>query len=154
MVHELANHFFQGGEPEGMLGKAGDESEVGAAGLMKGFVATDPDFFEGFEAVRNEGRAHHKELFDAARGEFRKILICVGLQPGIAQQTGLEGDGIFFFGDAGLLDEGGNRLETLGAVASGMGGVRSFTAVFRSQAVGPGRIGFLDLALRQAVEAE
>lgn len=139
-VGENAGHFFESVEPKGMFVEAGDEGEFFAAGFNEGFASANADFFEGFEAVGDEGGADDEEFFDALRRKLGQFVIGVRLKPWVASEAGLEGDGIFFFWDTSLLHECRDGLEALSAIAGGVGRTGSFAAVLGGQAMAAGGI--------------
>lgn len=135
-----------------MAVEAGDEGEGFAAGFEEAFLTADTDFLEGFEAVGDEGGAEDEEAFDAFLGQADEFEVGVGLEPGIAAQSGLEGDRVP--ADAGALGESGGGAQALGAVTGGVGGGRGLAAVRGFQAMAAGGIAFAEVAFGDAVEAE
>src|SRR5205823_1827519 len=111
-------------------------------------------FFQSLEAIRDKRGTDHQEFFDAASRELRQFVIRKGLQPGMAAQAGLKGEGMFIRGHAGPFDKRSHRLETLGAITGGMRRTRYFATSLSRQAMASGRIRFSDLALWDAMKTE
>jgi hypothetical protein len=153
-IDKTGNHFFERVEPKRMLVHAGNEGEFFAAGFGEGFAGANADFFEGFKAVGDKSRTDNKEFFDAPLSEFGEFEVGVRLQPWVASEPGLEGDGIFLFREASFLHESRDRFKALSAIAGGVGRACSFATVLGSQTMAAGRIGFAELAFGQAVETE
>ncbi len=132
---KVANQAFQKGNPAGMVVEAGDQLKFAAAGGQKRFAAPDADFLQGFEAVGHERRADDEQPLRPGRGEPREFMVGVGLQPRIAAEPRLEGDGIIALGYQQSVGQRVRGPETLGAVAGGVGGTGDFATVLRLQAM-------------------
>ena len=53
----------QGPYPQGVHVQAGDHFEMAAACMQKDFLSFHCYFFQGFQAVADEGRANHRQFF-------------------------------------------------------------------------------------------
>src|SRR5438094_8851556 len=102
-----------------MLIYARNQSQLGATGFQESCAGADANFFQSFEAIRNKRGTYHQEFSDAASGELGQFVIGERLEPGMAAQTGLKGEGILISGHAGLFDKRSHRFETLGAITGG-----------------------------------
>src|SRR6266481_529905 len=67
-VAKTPHHTLECFHPKRVLVQTRNQLEVRPAGLKKRLPATHPDFLDGFQAIRNEGRANHQHTFDASRG--------------------------------------------------------------------------------------
>ena len=82
LVHEC----FEGINPLRMLVEARDQREFFAARLKKSGTATRANFLKSLQAIRNKGRAHDQQAFDAALRQASKLFIGVRLHPWIAPE--------------------------------------------------------------------
>src|SRR5690606_2946107 len=79
----------------------------------------------------------------------------VGFDPLRAAQAGLEADGPLLRTQPDTFGERGAALQALGTVAVGEhGALGTLAAVLRLQAMGAGRVGLVQVPLRQTVEAQ
>src|SRR5262249_44596960 len=99
-----------------MLIQTGNERKLASSSAQKGFPGADANFFEGFQAIGNEGGTNHQQAFDAALRELWEFVVRVRGEPRCSSQAGLESHRVFFRRDVRLLNEGRHGLETLGAV--------------------------------------
>src|SRR5438105_12530464 len=72
----------------------------------------------------------------------------------MAAEARLESDRILIRRDAGLLDKGGNRLETLRAVTGRVGWTVGLATILEGQAMRAGGVRLAQVTLRHAMETE
>ena len=70
-----------------MIIKTRHKSGPGATGIQENFSAAHSDFFDGFQAIGNEGRADDEQLSDAVLGEADEFLVGIRLQPRLRNDT-------------------------------------------------------------------
>ena len=150
----LPHDLFQGFQPAGMLVHAGNESQLVAARLEEGFAAAYGDFLKGLEAVANKGRTDHEHPLHATFRQACQLEISVRLQPGIAPEAGLEGDGVLIRRYSRPIHKGPDGCETLSAVAGVVSLAWRCAAVGSSQAMAACRIRFAQMPLRESVKTE
>ena len=112
------------------------------------------DFFQGFQAVRDERRAHDQDALLALFRQAHEFDVGERRQPGFAGETGLKRDriaGVRKTRANGQRPRGG---EHLGAVAGGVNGRARRATVGDFGAVSLGGIRFAQVPLGNAVIAE
>ena len=70
-----------------MIVETRDQIEAPATCLEESLPPALADFFDGFQAIRNKGRADDEQPFDAGGAEARQFMLGVRLHPGIAAQA-------------------------------------------------------------------
>src|SRR6185436_11413253 len=118
-----------------MLVQTGNQSEFLAAGLKKSFPASYPDFLEGFQTIRDEGRTDHKQSLRSIGRHSLDFAVGVRLQPGITAEPRLKSDRIFFLRHTGFFNKGLHRLEALRTVTRRMRRTAHFAAIRHPQAM-------------------
>lgn len=74
----------------GRIVDAGSECKLVSTQLSPLFPESDIDLFCRFEIVCGKRGAHDEESPDATLVEFGQDYVCIGLDPGVARQPGLE----------------------------------------------------------------
>ena len=125
-----------------MFIEAGNQFEILASSGLVFLGASHPNFFEGFETIRDKGWADHEKFVVSPFAVGFQHLIGVGLQPWVFAESGLEGDTVLFVGNASGFDKFFSRSEALVAVAGRVGRVTGRTAIFDDHAVFVRRVTF------------
>lgn len=113
-----------------MLVYTGDLGKVFTAGFEEIFAAAHADFFDSFEAIGNKSGTNNQQLPDTGCRELWQFEISVRFQPGIASQSGLERDRVFFLWQTGPFDKRGDGFEALGAITGCVGRAGRRATVF------------------------
>ncbi len=100
--------------------EAGDLLERFSAGSEKGFFALHANFFQRFEAVRDESGAEHEDTLAALLGKPDEFEIGKRFQPRLAGKTGLKRHRMPVRRNAGARDQGPRCRQNLGTIARGV----------------------------------
>ena len=150
----VSDQSLQGIDPAWMRVEAGDEGEFGTAGGEERFPTAHADFFEGFEAIGDEGGAENEKTAGSLLGEADQFVIGVGFKPRVTAESGLERDGVFLGRKSGSFDEATDGLEALMTVTGGVGRAGLGATIGRGEAMVSGGIGFAEVPFGDAVETE
>ena len=105
------------------------------------------------QSATKAGRDDEEALF-ALGGKAAQLVVGVRLQPGFADETRLEGNGIAGGVESGTARQGLRRAVDLRPVAGGLGGAAGVAAIGDQGAVGPGGISLAQVPDGNAMKTE
>ncbi len=135
--------------------QTGHQHQFLATRLDELFTTAIADLLEGFDAVGDEGRAHHQQLLHALLRQLVETRLGVGLDPLGAAEARLEGHRPLIVTQPGLRREAGGGAHALRAVAAGEYlALGTLAAIIALKAVRAGWIGLVQVTLGQPVETQ